>query len=237
MLQVYPDKAALGAALAERFVASARAALAARERFSVALAGGKTPEGAYKLLAKEPLCDKVDWSKVHVFWGDERNVPCEDPNSNEGTARRALLDFVPVPVAQIHPMYIGGTSADAASAYDRLLHAFFGDEGATFDLVMAGMGPDGHTLSLFPGAGNLEDPRWVIATETDVFAVHDRISLTPACVALAREVVFAVAGADKAPRVASCVGGDTSLPAGYLATRSANVTWMLDAEAASLMNL
>jgi len=134
-------------------------------------------------------------------------------------------------------MYDGGAAADeAALAYEAILHAYFGPNGPTFDLVLLGMGSDGHTASLFPGAGNLDSPRWVIPAETDVWAVHDRITLAPKAISLAREVVFEIEGADKAGIIREIIEGDGDYPSGYVARHAQNVTWLLDKTAASQLS-
>lgn len=227
MVRIFPNLEALSRATADRVVESARAAISQRDRFSIALSGGHTPTRAYQMLAEEPCVSQVDWRKVHVFWGDERNVPVDNKDSNEGAAHSALLDSVPIPASQIHPMFMGGTNGEAAVAYEKLLHEFFGKDGPTFDLVLLGMGPDGHTASLFPDAGNLDSEAWVIAAETNVWAVHDRITLTAKAISLARELVFEIDGADKAGVLKSIIEEDGSYPAGAVAARSKDVTWML----------
>lgn len=235
MIRVFPDLDAMSLAAAEAFVASARSAISERGRFAVALSGGHTPAAAYRLLAAEPLVSQVDWSKVHAFWGDERNVPNTDPDSNEKMAREAFLSSVPIPEGNIHPMFTKGTNAEAAESYEGLLKSFFGEKGPLFDLVLLGMGPDGHTLSLFPGAGNLDSEKWVIPAETDVWAVHDRITLTAKAVSLCRAVVLEVGGEDKAKMVKEIIEERADYPLGVVVRGCKDVTWLLDKGAASLL--
>ncbi len=233
MIRVYPDDAALAQASAEHFVENAKKAVAERGIFSVALSGGHTPAAAFRLLAAEPLASEVPWERVHVFWGDERTVPNSDPNSNEKMAREALLNAVPIPPQNIHPMYNGGTNVEAAADYDSLLHSFFLSTDRLFDMVMMGMGPDGHTLSLFPGAANIDATSLVIPTSTDVWPVHDRISLSAKAVAMSREVVVAAAGADKAVMVKAIIDDNADYPLSQVLRKCSNVVWMLDEAAAS----
>ena len=235
MIRVFKNEEALSQGMAECFVTAAAGAIAERGRFSVALSGGHTPARAYRLLTAEPYVGRVDWPKAHFFWGDERNVPNTDPDSNEKMAREAFLNSPFVDPDTIHPMFGGGTNVEAAAAYEALLRTFFGDTGPLFDIVMLGMGPDGHTLSLFPGAGNLDSPAWVIPASTDVWAVHDRITLTPLTVSLSREVVLEIAGADKAEMVKAIIEDGADYPLGAVVRRCANVTWLLDEGAASLL--
>ncbi len=235
MIRVFPDLGAMSAAAAETFVSLASAAIADRGRFAVALAGGQTPAEAYKLLSTEPLISRVDWSKVHAFWGDERNVPNTDKDSNEKMARETLLSLVPISDENIHPMVTGGSNVEAAASYEAFLKSFFGENGPLFDLVMLGMGPDGHTLSLFPGAGDLDSDRWVIPSTTDVWAVHDRITLTARAVSLSRAVMLEVGGQDKAKMVKEVIEEGADYPLAVVLRRCKNVTWLLDEGAASLL--
>jgi 6-phosphogluconolactonase len=237
VILVYPDKDALSKAAADRFVASGRAAIAERGRFTVALSGGHTPQQGFQLLATQPYVDQLDWSKVHIFWGDERNIPPSDANSNERMAREAFLNSVPIPAAQIHPMYIGGTAPEAAAAYETLLHTYFGPDGPTFDLVLLGLGPDGHTASLFPEANDLQDERWVIPAVTERWAVRDRITLSADAISLAYAVVFEVEGGDKAEILKEIIEQGKSYPTTYVVQHARDVTWLLDTAAAAQLKL
>ncbi len=200
-LVVLPDPAALADEGARRFGALAQAATQAGGRFTVALSGGSTPRALYERLARPPLSAAVDWGNVHIFWGDERFVPPDDPESCFRMAREALLDHVPIPAANIYPVpTVGGAPEVAASAYAETVVALFGAETPRFDLILLGMGPDGHTASLFPG-----HPEVVAPSGALVVAVHDapkppptRISFTYRLLNGAANVVFLVAGADKA---------------------------------------
>ena len=150
-VQVLEDPVALAASAAQHFVTLAGQAIAATGRFSVALSGGSTPEAMHRLLAQAPLVDRVDWPRVHVFWGDERFVPPDDPASTLRMARETLLDHIPLPVENIHPVSTTGTTpAAAARQYAQTIIDFFGPGKPQFDLILLGMGPDGHTASLFP---------------------------------------------------------------------------------------
>jgi 6-phosphogluconolactonase len=197
-LHVHADAEAAARAVAEEIAA---ASAAAGERFAIALAGGSTPQAAYALLAQGPLGERIDWRRWHVFFGDERQVPLDDPRSNYRNAREALLDRVPIPSGQIHPF----TSADT---YEGLLRAFFGER-PDFDLLLLGMGDDGHTASLFPGSiALLEEERWAIEPP-DVVGGMARLTLTLPALNAARRRLFLVSGAAKADaleRVRS--GGD-----------------------------
>src|SRR3954464_4935571 len=152
-IDVSPDPEALARRVAQWIVD-----LACHQsgRFSVCLSGGSTPRRLYQLLAAEPLRDAVPWDRIHWFWGDDRFVPWDDANSNYGMAREAMLAQAPIPSANIHGIAPQGTPADAAGAYERELKSYYGAETLDparplFDVVLLGMGPDGHTASLFPG--------------------------------------------------------------------------------------
>lgn len=150
VLDVFPDHESLALAAAAYVVGRARRSLKVGGSFAVALAGGSTPRRTYEFLAASPLSDLMPWTDTHVFWSDERCVPLSDPRSNERMARRSLLDYVPVPPGQIHPMRCG------AAEYEGGLRESF-----PLDLVLLGLGSDGHTASLFPGSPALfEEERW-----------------------------------------------------------------------------
>jgi 6-phosphogluconolactonase len=234
-----PTPASLAEAAADRIVASARNAIRRRGRFVLALSGGSTPRLVYPLLASPPRVGAVDWFRVDFFWGDERAVSPDHPDSNYGLARRLLLDLLP----GVRPDAVHRMPADApdriaaASRYEEALGRATGvrpgtSERPRFDLIWLGMGPDGHTASLFPGASVLDERRrWVVpATAPRTFAVHERMSLTLPVINAARQVLFVVAGADKAAAVRSVRSGSRELPAARVRARSTR--WLLDAAAA-----
>lgn len=230
-LEIYSDSEALIRAEAERVVARARDGIAARGRFTLALAGGTTPRRLYELLATPAMAARIEWSRVHVFWGDERCVPPAHSDSNYRMGHEALLAHVPVPAENVHRMAGEDPPEQAAAAYEAMLRASFGDA-PTFDLVHLGMGEDGHTASLFPGAPALDEQRrWVRAVHAANVVPPWRITLTLVALEHARQVTLLVTGAAKAARVAEALeGGGQGLPVQRL--RGA-VSWMIDAAAAS----
>lgn len=206
-VKTYPDAERLARAAAEHFVTQAAEAIAARGQFTVALAGGSTPRATYALLAAE----EVDWPSVHVFWGDERCVPPDHPDSNYRLAREALLDHVPLTTGNVHRIRGEISPEEAAADYERTLRSFFArrPEGPTarFDLILLGMGEDGHTASLFPGTAALhEQTRWVVAHYVDKLRAW-RVTLTPVVINAAAQVTFIVAGAGKAERLREVLTG------------------------------
>ncbi len=175
MIDVYPDLESLSRAAAALLVKQANLAVAARGRFSVALSGGNTPRRTYELLAAPPWANQAPWDRVHVFWGDERCVPLDDPRSNARLAKEAWLDHVPIPADQIHPLDCAHDPAAAARQYEAQLREFFAGEPPVLDLVLLGLGDNGHTASLFPGTTVLaERERWAAAVylaEADLYRV------------------------------------------------------------------
>ena len=232
----FPSPADIAVAAAERFVAAAAAAVAARGRFTVALAGGSTPKALYARLASPARAARVDWTRVHVFWGDERCVPPEHPSSNYRMAREALLDHVPIPAAQVHRLRGEDEPRTAAAAYEVELRAAFPEGASGFDLVFLGMGDNGHTASLFPGLSAVhESARWVVAESVAEVGMW-RLTLTPAALNAAAAVVFLVAGRDKAAMLAQVLEGPCDIdrrPVQVVAPVDGTVTWLIDTAAAA----
>jgi 6-phosphogluconolactonase len=231
---VLPDKDAVSVEAADRFIAAARAAVDDRGTFRVDLSGGTTPNMIYPLLASAPRVGRVDWSRVEFFWGDERCVPPDHPDSNFGNAYRMFISRLPgVRPELIHRMPAEASDLEAAAlTYEGELRlAFDAREGPpAFDLMWLGMGPDGHTASLFPGTQALREkerwcmPNWVAAGNMW------RMTLTLPVINAAREVNFLVSGENKARAVAHVRSGRSRLPAARV--HAASVTWLLDAPAA-----
>ena len=216
-------------ATAGAIVDAARSALAARGRFVLCLSGGKSPQAVFRLLAG-PLRDEVDWGRTHLWFGDERCVLPDDASSNYGMAKASLLDHVPVPAAQVHRLEGEMVPGTAAHRADLELRAFVeaSGEGPTFDVMMIGAGPDGHTASLFPGMPSLEErERLVIHTVApEPFPVRDRLTLTLPALCDARLVLLLATGADK--RAALHAAHETGeLPVGRVRGREAT-RWIVD---------
>jgi len=235
-IRVLPDPAALAEAAARHVVELSQAAIAARGRFSIALSGGSTPRALHLRLASPPLVDQVDWSRVHVFFGDERCVPPEDDRSNYRMASETLLSNVPIRPEHIHRMRGELPPEIAAQDYERDLREFFGDEPASLDLILLGMGDNGHTASLFPGLTAVhEQQRWVLGEYVAEVGMW-RLTLTHVVLNLAGEVLFLVAGAAKAAMLRRVLQGAYSpseLPAQVVRPRLGEVFWLVDAAAAA----
>ncbi len=242
------DRGELAASAAEQVARAAARAVAARGRFTVALAGGSTPRDLYYRLAVEPFVSTIPWNHVHLFWGDERNVPPDDADSNFRMVREALLDAPsrpPIPADNIHRIAAElPDAATAAARYEADLRAFFAVAAPAvprFDLVLLGLGTDGHTASLFPGTGAVSvADRLCFALWVERLSTH-RITLSLPVFLAARSVAFLVAGADKAEKVQAVLGEDAptlpadELPAAAVRPTNGELTWWLDREAARLL--
>jgi len=224
----------LAEAAARAFVEGAAEAIAERGRFAVALAGGSTPKATYEVLARDHSED-VDWPNVHAFFGDERTVPPDHEDSNYRMAREALLDHVPV--GSVHRVRGELPPDEAAASYERDLGQFFGGEFPVLDLVMLGIGEDGHTASLFPETAALEVTDRLAAANPVPKLDTTRLTLTVPVLNAAREVCFLVSGAGKAGSLAEILEGDAA-PRQYpakLVRPPGGPTWMVDRAAASAL--
>ncbi len=227
---------------AETMVLRAVDAIRERGRFIVALSGGSTPTSLFELLASPPFVSRIDWSHVHVCWGDERCVSPADARSNYRTACDVLLDHVPIPDAHVHRMRGEAVPEVAAAAYEVELRTLFdapepqGTDFPSFDLILLGVGDDGHTASLFPkGAALYEQSRWAVAEYVESVAMW-RITLTLPLINASRDVLFLVAGTDKADVVRQLFAAPTlaeSLPAARVAPSRGHLQWILDRAAAA----
>jgi 6-phosphogluconolactonase len=236
---VLPDLDALSHEAAQIFVLLSQASIAARGKFAVALSGGSTPRALYSLLAQERYSGAVEWNKVHLFWADERCVPPDHPASNFKLASETFISSVTLPSENSHRIKGEKEAAVAAGEYEQDIRAFFAGEGVpAFDLVILGVGEDGHTASLFPGSSAL--------TETKRFAVPvlrkrpgpDRVTLTLPSLNNALHVLFLAAGKTKAAVLREIIdeGNRMGHPAGLLRPARGSVRWLLDRDAASQLH-
>lgn len=232
----------LFAAAAEEVVRAANEAVAQRGRFTIALAGGSTPKSLYNLLATNART-ALPWDRMFFFWGDERHVPPTDSDSNYRMADEAMLAKIPVPAANVFRMKTENPEAAAvAEDYEQTLRKFFQLEPGqlpTFDLILLGMGPDGHTASLFPGTAALQEKsRLVFANWVEKLKTY-RITLTLPVLNAARCVIFLVSGTDKAPALHAVLEEDVSgeqYPAKLVQPRQGKVIWLVDRAAASTLS-
>jgi 6-phosphogluconolactonase len=238
-LVVVADGEALARTAAERVVAAVAAAVDARGRALVALSGGSTPKRMGALLATPEFAERVPWAGVDIFWGDERWVPLASEESNAGEAMRAFLDAVPAPPERIHPVATDLASPTrAAEAYEAEIRRAAGteEEIPRFDLVLLGMGDDGHTASLFPHTAALHERERLVAENFVPKLGADRITFTYPLLDAAREVLFLVGGAGKAETLARVLEGPrdpVELPAQGVAPADGALTWLVDAPAAA----
>jgi 6-phosphogluconolactonase len=233
---ITPDAATLAHHAAARTVNLAREAAGTRGRFSLVLSGGSTPGALYHLLAKEPYRDQLPWQQIHLFWGDERCVPPDDPASNYRLAEESLMAYVPIPPENIHRIQGELEAAAAARSYEKGLQEYFCGPRTRFDLVLLGLGDDGHTASLFLGADALrEAERLAVAVEAHYQdRPAQRVTLTLPAMNSARQVFFLVAGSAKAGIVQAVLEGpDKGLPAQQVRPTTGYLIWLLDAVAAS----
>jgi len=244
-IRILADVGEVCRASAEEFVRQADGFVRTNGRFTVALSGGSTPRGLYRLLAGEgepALPGRIPWRQIHFFWGDERHVPPDHPDSNYRMAREALLSRVPVPPENIHRIPAENRDAAfAAEQYAQTLHDAFrltAGQFPRFDLILLGMGPDGHTASLFPGTDALrERERPVVAQWVETFQAS-RITLTLPVLNNAACVIFLVAGQEKAETLRAVLQGGGQpdrFPAQLIRPSQGRLLWMLDRAAARLL--
>jgi 6-phosphogluconolactonase len=238
-ITVLTDPDALADAAADRFVALARAAVAVRGSADVALAGGSTPRAMNARLAASPRREQLDWTKLRFFFGDERCVPPDHPDSNYRMTRETLFAPLGIAETQIVRVHAEDEPHAAAAAYDEALQTALG-AAPIFDVVYLGMGPDGHTASLFPGTiASIDPDRLTVANFVPKFNSY-RITLTPRVLNAARHVTITAAGAEKADALAAVINGPHEperFPAQLIVPRPGDLAWLVDAAAASQLNL
>jgi 6-phosphogluconolactonase len=224
----------LAATMAREVVLLLDSAVGQHGSASIVLAGGRTPRGVYQRLAATHRQD-VPWDHVHFYWGDERHVPHDDERSNYRMASESLLDALPVPREHVHAMPTGVAPERAAEQYEQTLRSRFATDWPTFDLVLLGVGEDGHTASLFPGSAALrESRRWVTATAAPV-EPHDRLTLTVPAITHARSIFVLATGSSKADAVRCGLGDkpDPRCPVSFMSTTVGRLVWWLDSGAAA----
>jgi len=230
------DLEALSHQVANQIARTVAEAVAARGRCTLALAGGNTPRRTYELLTEPPLRDAVPWDALHLFWGDERCVPPDHPDCNYRMAREALIDRAPIPAANVHRVRTEeGSAAAVAAYYERELRTFFAlevEDVPRFDLILLGMGPDGHTASLFPGSPALEETQRLVVPNSIDYMPHERVTFTFPVLNAARTIAFLITGRDKAESLARALNGDPAVPAGRIRLTDGEVRWYLDRAAA-----
>lgn len=246
-IHVFDELAALNAAAAEYIAGAASRAIAERGRFLLVLAGGATPLGVYARLASQ-AAGRIDWTRVDLFWGDERCVPPGHDESNYGSAATTLLGEIPVPLQRVYRIRGEQSAVSAAAEYDDALAAFFGamtpaglGDDTAFDLVLLGIGGDGHTASLFPGSPALDAESWATPAHAPASEISERVTLTLSAINASRECMILVTGEAKRQVVSQVLrprtpadGSQALLPAARIQPREQSM-WLLDAAAAGAL--
>lgn len=237
-LHIYKDADELSQAAAAWIAQVIEETLQKQDRFTIALSGGSTPYKLHLILAASPFKEKIDWNKIHVFWGDERAVPFDDERNNAKMAYDTLLNHVPIPADQIHVMRTDVAPEASAAAYEKILHTYFDDTETSFDLVLLGMGDDGHTLSLFPGTEIVRERKaWAKAfylTAQEMF----RITITAPITNKSARVAFLAAGEKKANVLRNVLEGEFQpdiYPSQLIKPVKGELHWFVDEAAAKLL--
>lgn len=236
-MEIHPDAEALARHTARRIVEVAREAIAGHGQFTIVLAGGTTPARTYEVLASLPATEGVPWAHTHVFFGDERNVPPGDPESNYRMASERLLAHVPISADRVHRIEGERSAQEAAERYEdtvRRVMAVEPGDAPRFDLVLLGLAPDGHTASLFPGTEAVRERRFLVRAPWVVKLAGRRITMTPAAFNGAARVWFLVTGGSKARALTEAVTRPVHapLPVHAIDPRDGELRWVVDAAAA-----
>lgn len=235
-LHIQKDPSAVSRELAEWITHTIETTLQGQDRFTWVVTGGNSPKQLYELLATSPYKERIDWKKMHIFWGDERAVPYTDNRNNARMTFEQLLNHVPIVKEQVHIMKTDIAPEESAADYERILRDYFPAEGATFDLVLNGMGDDGHTLSLFPHTAVIhETSAWVKAFYLAQQEMY-RITLTAPVVNRARQVAFLTFGSNKAHALQEVLKGERNAdqyPSQIIQPVSGELHWFVDEAAAT----
>ena len=235
-LQIFGSREEFYQASAKLVLALAKEAISKRGRFVIALSGGSSPEPLYELLAKDPFQHEMPWENTFVFWGDERFVPTDDERSNAHRAWQLLLEKVPLSAAQIYQIGSSLTPEQEARKYENTVFSFFGKAHPVFDLILLGLGENGHTASLFPETPVLQELSPGIRAVFPADETIPRITMTAPLINLARRILFLVSGSNKAYAVKSVLGAEynpSKFPAQLISPKSGHLTWHLDSDAAA----
>ncbi len=225
-ISYFDTPALMAKAAADLIVSLSADAIKKRGRFTIALSGGNTPAKLYALLAQEPYRRSIDWKKVYFFWGDERCVRTDSNDNNSYNAKKALLNHVPVPAENIFPVPVDLSHAEAALQYAQTLNNFFKEPTPKFDLILLGMGDNGHTASLFPHTTILHETKAIVK---DVYVEEVkmyRISFTASLINHAAHILFLIAGKDKASILKTVLEGPFE-PENYPAQIIKNADWYI----------
>lgn len=240
-IQIFPTVEDVILQSADVFIKTAATAIQQKDVFSVALSGGSTPQPLYTYLAENPAGDILDWNKIHFFWGDERPVPLDHPDSNFRQANHALLQPLHIPPENIHRIQGELDPSTAAMNYQQEILNWFEETPPCFDLILLGMGSDGHTASLFPGTVAVINPpqnNWVIPNFVPHLSTW-RISFTPELINAAAQVIFLVTGQSKAEMLLTVLEGEylpERYPSQLIKPANGSLIWILDQAAGDLLS-
>ncbi len=233
-LKIFTSKEELADGLASWICDLINATLQNQEFFSLVLSGGETPKMLFQKLSSEQYIGKINWKRLHIFWGDERVVPFDDERNNAKMAFDFLLDKLDIPADQIHKMRVDIEPIFSAKEYEKILHNYFDNTKKSFDLVLLGIGDDGHTLSVFPGSPLLEEhDHWVESVYNEKQQMY-RITLTPAIVNRASHIAFMVSGKSKSAILHTIIEDSSKpavLPAQIIKPENGELYWFLDKDA------
>ncbi len=234
-LHTYKDAEETTIALADWIAALIQKTLEVKDRFTIALSGGETPKKLYQKLASVPYRQIINWNRLHIFWGDERIVDFDDKRNNAKMAYDTLLSKVAIPHEQIHKIWTDISPDESAKKYQNILHNYFDNKQTTFDLVLLGLGDDGHTLSLFPGSENYSDNNsWVKSINSK--EKGERITLMPSIVNQSSAIAFLITGEKKAPVIKEVLKGKKQkYPAQLIQPVNKELHWFIDREAAKYL--
>lgn len=237
-LHIQPTPAEVSNELAEWITSNIETTLQKQDRFTWVVTGGNSPKALYELLATLPFRERIDWSRLHIFWGDERAVPFEDERNNARMTYQYLLNKVPVVPGQVHVMRTDIEPHESATEYEKILRTYFKQEGPSFDLVLSGMGDDGHTLSLFPGTAVIHEKKAWVSSFYLKPQLMFRITLTAPIVNRAAKVAFLTFGSGKAKALKEVLEGEPNVdmfPSQIIQPASKELHWFVDEAAAELL--
>lgn len=238
-VRIFPDLSELSREAAEFFTALCSDAVRQRKRFTAALSGGSTPRTLYQILASSDFKERIPWSSVHLFWGDERCVPPEHPDSNYRMAHEDLLSRITIPPENIHRMPGEAEPEHGAEIYEKELREFFkGSKIPEFDMIILGLGTDGHTASLFPDSPALKEKSRLVISDESPERNHPRLTLTLPVIHHARNILFLVAGREKERILAQVLDEKTDpdrIPARAVRPGRGKILWFTDEDAAGLL--
>lgn len=240
MIKVFENVDELSRNAADLIVDIANRSIEKKDSFTLVLSGGSSPKIIYMLLSQPPFSERITWNKTYLFWGDERFVPENDPQNNYNMTREILLKKIPIPGDHIFPIPTSGDPKDCASEYEKTIYNFFNTANPSFDLILLGLGDNGHTASLFPYTDVLnEEKRLVKEVYVKALDMY-RITMTAPIINKAESILFIIFGREKAEAVQNIIEGKydpQSLPAQLIKPVDGTIRWFLDKEAASKLSL